>query len=765
MVLNSSTNFRSKDHLDLLFSITELTELVVESTDIDTFLQMAVELVADHLNVPVCSIYLYDDASGMLVLKATHGLNSRAVNLVSMPPGQGLVGASFKSREIICEGNARLNPQYKYFEITDEAPFNSFLCLPVQQRLKTIGVLVVQHYDCDYFTPSDQTAIKAVAAQLANTMDNASLLMAISQGRAPLEAPEPLTLVKGDCASPGVALGQFEKPGQSKSKILEDSGTSNVPITKKEFKKVIEKTGQELKQLQSDFITQLPENASLIFTSHLMILKDKNFSGKMEELIDSGMPPGDAVRKVALKYISIFSASPSPHLKEKRLDIEDLAVRILNNFNTDMSHQVSDLKKNNQSTILVAKELYPSDLFDIFGSGIQGIILTSGGVTSHVAILAKSLNIPLIIANDERLLSLPDKTTLLMDADQGNIFVNPDPDTIRLFTDQKALTTQSDEIIIKKETKTKDGETVHLYANINLLSEVAAARKIGAEGIGLYRTEFPFLIRNTFPTEEEQYTIYKKLLLDFGDNGPVTIRTLDAGGEKKLTYTDGLQELNPDLGLRSIRFSFKHKKVFIDQIRAILRAACHHKAVRIMFPMISSIDDFISARRIVQQCKKQLSREQVKFNKHVATGMMVELPSVVATIEDFAKEVDFFSIGTNDFVQYMLAADRNNKMVADYYTPFHPAVTRALEIVTNTACHYEKEISVCGEMIQDPYFLRFLIGIGIRRVSLSPNHLAPVQETIKAVHTSDARRFADKILMQSTVKGAKSIMDHFQVGH
>lgn len=750
-------NNHNKDHLDLLFSITELTDLVTESTDIESFLQKAVDLVARHLNVPVCSIYLFDEREKKLILKATRGLRPSAVNRIRMAPGQGLVGTSFETGKIICESDVRQSDRFKYFAEAGEDAFNSFLCLPVQQRLKNIGVMVVQHQNVDYFTQTDQNAIRTVASQLANAMDNASLLMAISQGQAHLYAPEPAGFIKGVCASPGVGCGRAKVLKNNKKKILIFCKTVHHHHTKAHLKTAIEKTLQQLRQLQADFAQLLPESASLIFTSHFMILKDKNFSGKMVDLVDEGTDPGEAVRKVAHKYISIFSSSPNPHLREKRLDVEDLATRILENL--DESDSENNFRKD---AIIVAEQIYPTDVLKLFSHNIKGIVLSSGGVTSHVSILARSLKIPLIITDKEQLQNLKPDTVLLMDAEQGNIYIDPDPETIRLFDSQTKLDDQSDRLDVQKGSITRDKVPVTVMVNINLLNEVRTARELGAQGIGLYRTEFPFFIRSTFPSEAEQYVIYKRLFKGFGGSGPVTIRTLDAGGEKNLTYSQNLNEQNPELGLRSIRFSLKYKKIFRDQIKAILRAAYSRNRVRIMFPLVSSLDDFLAAKAVVYQCKEELKKEQSRFNDNVAIGMMVEVPSVLETICDFAREADFFSIGTNDFVQYMLAADRSNKRVAGYYNPVHPAVTRGIDRIVTAARSHDIEVSVCGEAAHEPSFTAFLIGLGVRHLSVDPGRLADTRRTIRSIDTTASEKFAQKLLSQSTVSDAQSVFRAWQ---
>ncbi|WDP87614.1 MAG: phosphoenolpyruvate--protein phosphotransferase [Desulfobacter sp.] len=430
-----------------------------------------------------------------------------------------------------------------------------------------------------------------------------------------------------------------------------------------DFKAAMEKTMEELKALQEKFAQSLPESASLIFTAHFMMLKDKNFTGKMESQVARGVSPVKAIQNLSRKYIEIFASSPNAYLKEKAVDVEDLSIRLLSNLK---ALHTSNLP--GKGSIAVAEDLYPSDILKLVADGIQGFVLVGGGVTSHVTILSRSLGIPLIIADDPRLLDLPETTRLLLDAGQGNIFINPDSDTLSLFKNKKEAERQTHHEM-QGSTFTRDGHQIRLLANINLLSEIRLANELKAQGVGLYRTEFPFLIRSSFPSEDEQYLIYKQLFDQTRDKEIITVRTLDAGGEKTLSYADFSREANPVLGLRSIRFTLKHKDIFQAQIRAILRAAYDQNNIRLMFPLISSIDEFLEANQVVEDCAKDLSQEQIPHNPNIKIGMMIELPSVLSTIDEFARLADFFAIGTNDFIQYSRVNNYLNKDLYNLYFP------------------------------------------------------------------------------------------------
>jgi len=756
---------KKRDHLNLLCDIGDLATLLTGSSNIENFLQRTAVMVSKHLEAEVCSIYLFDNQSRELVLKATIGLNPEAVNQVRMKAGEGLVGYTLIKQQPIREGSASRNPQFKYFEESGEDRFESFLSVPISRGIENIGVLVVQHEKRDYFDEVDVMALRAAASQLAGAIENARLLMSMNNPQNQIldaAALDQLKFIRGESAGCGYARAPSTVFGKSHGWLLSEPSEFETAYTLKHFYRAIQLTTEQLQELQSRVAERLPESASLIFTAHFMILKDERFIQEILGHVEKGVAPPEAVRRVARHYIALFSASPYMYLREKVNDMEDLAGRILANF------QLRDMEAPLQckGRIVIARELYPSDILKLASEDVAGIILVSGGVTSHVAILARSMQIPLIIADRPELLTLPEETPVLMDAASlslgGNIYVNPSEKVIHQFEirNQARAATSLLADAMTPTTETRDGQRIHLMANINLLSELTLARDLKAEGIGLYRSEFPFLIRNSFPSEQEQYPIYKSLFDGMPDK-TVTIRTLDIGGDKILAYSDAAGESNPELGLRSIRFSLRNPDIFEQQIKAILRAGAEAKSPRIMFPMISSVDEFREARALVKNCGDDLQRQGLPHHPAPAIGMMVELPSVVEIMEALAVEADFFSIGTNDFVQYMLAVDRTNEKVAEYYQPWHPSVLRSLARIVTAAVQQNKAVSICGEMAHEPEYIPFFLGIGVRILSADPQFLPLVQQTIQRLTLSDAAAYARMLLAEPTVQGTREIMDKY----
>lgn len=745
-------------HFNLLCDIGALSDLVAGTADIEAFLNRAVMLVASHLGADVGSIYLLDPSSNELVLRATVGLNPDAVGVIRMGLGQGLVGKTLETARPVRTGQAHRSPGFKYFKEAGEDRFLSFLSVPILRGPEKIGVLVVQKETADYFNDTDEMALKAIASQMAGAIENARLMMHFARISQPDEAPAVdagMRFIRGESAAPGFAHAPARIDAAARPPLEPDPTLFNTVGGIGDLRKALVETQAQLRRLQDQLTRRLPESAALIFEAHFMILKDPRFVSEIEQRITDGTAPVNAVIAVSRHYMARFAASAHAYLREKAQDIEDLARRLVHNLQT---HD-TDAGGSATGHIVIAREMFPSDILKLAVDQVSGIVLVSGGVTSHVAIIARSLNIPVVIAHRPELLALKEGTSLLMDADMGNLYIRPNKETLQQFegkarVDRDILRFAND---MRAETHTADGHRVRLMANINLLAELDTALQLKAEGVGLYRTEFPFLVRSSFPSEEEQVQVYRKLFEQMGAR-PVRIRTLDIGGEKVLPYLDSFKENNPELGLRSIRFSLSMPELFRQQLRAILRAAPAAATLQIMFPMIGSVDDFRAARQAVTAAAEALDREGLQRHPRPATGMMVELPAVVELMDAFAAEADFFSIGTNDFIQYTLGVDRANDAVAAYYRPDHPAVLRAIQRVVTAAMIAKKPISVCGEMAHDPRLMHFLVGIGVTHLSVDPQFLPALQRAISRIRLEDAARWAQALLKETTLDGVEKML-------
>ncbi len=743
-----------RDHLSLLYDIGELSGLIRGSTDIPNLLDRTLAMISERLQAEVCSIYLYDENTHELVLKGTKGLNPEAVEKVRMAYGTGLVGATLAGLEPIIEGDAPRSPRFKYFAEAHEDAFRSFLSVPIQRGEVQIGVLVVQHSTPDYFDTTDIRTLRAVASQLAGVLENVRLLMDLGrEGIADHAVKADLGFVKGQAASPGFAYGPAVVFDRSHVRLLD---TVDLPdATEADFHRAVAATARQLEHLQERIAERLPESASLIFSAHFLMLKDAQFTDRIVTKIHAGTAVSRAVREVARHYIDLFGTSPHLYLREKAKDIEDLTGRILKN----LAGQSWEDRGLYERRVVISPTLYPSEVLKFAAEDAAGIVLTEGGVTSHVAILARTLGLPLIIASRPELLSLPQDTPILMDAELGNVYVDPGGDVVERFrsSDQARQAAASHAATMLPETRTRDGVRIHLRANINLLSEVPIAWELKAEGIGLYRTEFPFLVRSSFPAEEEEYRIYRRLCEGMSGR-PVIFRTLDIGGEKLPAYWEIAREPNPQLGLRSIRFSLRHPEQFVQQVRAILRAGADTAQLGIMFPMLTSLDEFTRARELVADSLHALERERLPHHRTPALGAMIEVPAVVEIIDELAAAADFLSIGTNDFIQYLLGVDRMNDQVAYAYRPEHPSVLRGLRRIADAARRAGKDLGVCGEMAFDRDLMPFLIGIGIRALSVDPHHLPALQRQIGALSLGEAEAYAARLLAEPTLAGIQTMI-------
>ena len=749
--------FIKRDHTKLICDVGEITGLFHDAPSMEEFLQKITGMVIRHMGCEVCSIYLYYADQQELVLKATKGLNPDSIGKVKMKIGEGLTGVALKEKRPICEGQAKNNPNFRFFPGIGEEKFESFLAVPILRGTFEIGVMVIQSVKKDYFSPEDIQVFRAITTQLAATIETARLLITLNDKKEKPRAAmlQDLKLVQGRCGAEGVAFGKTMIINESLTNIQHDDSDGGKKYSVADLHRALEETERQLGELQVKLESTLLDMTALIFTAQILMLKDKGFTDSIFSLIRKGINPPQAIVEVVHDYVSKFSRIEDAYLREKIYDVKDVGRRLLENL-TGRAQSHHDY----QDKIVIARELFPSDALKLFSQKIKGIILLTGGATSHVAILARSLNIPLVVTNELALLSLDPLTDVLLDAYMGYIHINPDPLVKAKVMQREELNRNIGDLkkMIKDHPRTNDGIGVKLMANINLLGDLKAANEFKADGVGLYRTEFPFMIRSNFPSEEEQYLIYRRLVEGMPGK-EITLRTLDIGGDKILSYSDYGKEENPFLGLRSIRLSLKHIDVFVAQLRAILRSGAG-KHIRILFPMISSMDEFLQAKSIVQECIHQLKTERKEFIVNPPLGIMVELPSMVEIIEEMAQEADFFSIGTNDLIQYMLAADRTNDRVAQMYLPHHPSVIRALKKIVDAGLKHNKEVSICGDMANDPKYLSLLLGLGIRCFSMDARYLPRMHERLQHLSIKECERLTQEVLAQSQISRISQILEN-----
>ena len=748
-----------KDKVDLICSIGELAGLFEKSRNLADFLQTVVSVVAYHMRAAVCSVYLLEDGAGTLVLTANQGLNPALIGHLRLRLGEGLCGLALQEQRPIREGRAALSPHYKPIPESGEDRYQSFLAVPILKGLTRVGVLAVQDPQPDYFTEIDGKALQAIAAQLATTIENARLFMSLYAGGeaapAPVEAAPLPSFFHGIPASRGVASGRAVVIGRIDSYLKLTEELRDRPCSLEDFRRAVTCSQRQIEDLQSRLESVLGDVASMIFSAHQLMLMDEQFTGEMVRLIGDGKRPQDAVTEVVNRYVAMFARNANPLFQEKVQDVKDVGHRLLHNL---LGHD--DVAPDYAGEILIAGELLPSDIVKLSTQHAAGLVLVGGGVSSHVSILARSMELPVVIVDDRRLFEVADDSEILLDANTGSVFINPDPEISHRYREsgdiRLALDALGEQIL--PETYTRDGERVRLMANINLLSELPLAERCRAEGIGLYRSEFPFIVRSGFPSEEEQYRIYRAVV-DGMPGRPVILRTLDIGGDKMLSYFPTVDEANPFLGLRALRFTLRNKRIFVQQLRAMLRAGAGAD-LGIMFPMVSSLDEFLEARDLVRQCADELQDEGLAHHPAPRLGPMIELPSAVEIAGELAAEADFLCIGTNDLVQYVLAVDRTNQNISEFYVPYHPAVLRSLKRVADAAAARGVPVSLCGEMGGDPTMIPFLVGIGIRQLSIDFRLFPEAQAAILALDTADARRQAGEMLALARISDLAAYLEH-----
>ena len=741
-----------KDNVALMCDIGELVGLFDFEAGLDAFLAKAVSTVAWHMRAAVCSIYLYEPETRRLVLRANQGLNPDLVGRLRLEIGEGITGMALQEMRPICEAKATDNPHYRHVPGSREEQFVSFLAVPILRKMNPVGVIVVQDPQWNYFTRNDVRALQVISSQLAGVIENAHLLISLrGNHEEPPPVPKPFSddefgpathFVRGQGNSDGMAMGLSTRIGDYLFHGTDGAGCP-LGLTEADFDRAMERTEQQLLDLQRRLEDRIQDAASMIFGAHVLMLKDEAFSGEIRRRIREGTNPWVAIMDEVRHYVELFSTSTNPAMREKVLDVEDLGHRLLHNLSAPTLESAGP---DYAGQIIIAEALLPSDILKLSAEGASGLVLLGSGQHSHVAILAKALQIPLVVASDKRLLHLPEKTPLLLDAKEGQIVVRPGPEAIqtmkalvRSLADSERLAAQA-----KPETRTKDGTEIQLLANLNLVSELDVALHVKAKGIGLYRTEFPFIVRSTFPTEEEQYQVYKRVL-DRMEGRPVVFRTLDIGGDKVLSYFQMGQGSNPFLGLRALRFSLRNPEIFKQQLRAMLRAAHGHPQAKVMFPMVPSLDEFLAAKELARACQRELEQEGVP-NRMPELGMMIELPSAATMANELAAAADFLSIGSNDLIQYLLAVDRTNDAMAAWFTPHHPAVLRSLKWIVDAAAKAGKPISLCGNLAADARMLPFLLGIGLHTLSMDSMEIPAVQRRIEQIDMDVARTQANQML-------------------
>ncbi len=763
----------------------EIGTIITQSQDLRAMGQGVVQTIAEHLAMEVCSIYVIDPGQRLLRLLATTGLDPSSVGMVRMGIDEGLTGIVVQKLEPVMAIDALVHPRYKYFPETGEERYHSFLGVPVVERGQPVGVLVVQTSRRRRFTMPEVRLLKAIAVSVGGILAQIQLQASLATkeeerrviqmrmddvinrlqdyeaqpGSRTLQRPGGPARLMGMGASPGYGIGRAHllKPDVSFAGLPRER---QLPLRRElaRLKTALASAAEELERTRERVKRSVPEIDASIFDAQRLMLQDPSFEARIEAAVRDGFSAEAGLEEAVEGLARHFAELDDPYFKDRAADIKDIGQRVLRNLlgAGERTRQFAS------SVVLVASDVALSDLTIVEQEGLKGLVLAGGGVTSHAAILARSLEIPTVVGIEGAEELLREGDHLIVDGNAGVVFLNPSTEVVReyerLGREYRAFSRDL-ETLRDLPAQTPDGHLIQLWANVGLLGDLHWARLHGAEGIGLYRTEVAFLSHRDFLSEEEQLELYRRITTGM-EGRPVTIRTLDLGADKYPRYLKVPHEDNPFLGWRSIRISLEMPEIFKEQMRAILRASVLGP-VRIMFPMISSLEEIRRAKDLLAEAQAELAAAGHPFDPQMPIGIMVEVPSAVYLAPYLAQEVDFVSIGTNDLIQYVLAVDRNNRKVGALYEPLHPAVLQSVANVIRAARNAGKRVSICGEMAADPMCALLLIGLGLRELSMSAFFIPLVKRMVRTVPLSSAQSMAEEVLQLPTVKEVKGHVFEF----
>jgi len=737
-----------------LSTIHKIAKSIDQSTDLSQALNNLVQGIHTALNVDVCSLYLSDNSTGINILMATYGLNQNVVGTIQIPFNEGLVGLVTQTMEPVNVDNAPAHPRFKYIPEIGEDPFLSFLGVPISHHGEHLAVLVIQQKTARRFSDQDIAFLTTLAALIAGNI-------AFAKARGLIEGLLSGTrksggLFTGVAGAPGIAIGIGVVTYNPVDLLSVPNRYSNDPeVEEARFRVAIDKAVAELHGISQIYSDTLPEADRLLFDAYALIASDEELIQSTIDKIRAGNWAPGALRETIDGYAAQFEAMENDYMRERSNDMRDIGNRIL----TYLQAEEKNDRDCPDRTILIGENLSPLDLAKVPADKLVGIVSGHGSGYSHLAILAHALNIPAVLGFS-RQLPMPrlDGNKIIIDGYQGQILVAPNDSELgayqELIEGQEQLGREL-ALLANEPATTPDGIRIRLYTNTGLLSGFTHAIDVGTEGIGLYRTELPFMSKENFPSEEEQTTLYRQVLEAYAPR-PVTLRTLDAGGDKGLPYFT-VKEPNPFLGWRGIRLTLDHPDILLTQLRAMMRASKGLENLKILLPMISNTGEIDRALVLIHRAYEQIGNEGIMVS-FPQVGVMIEVPSAVYQIDSILKRVDFISVGTNDLIQYLLAIDRNNELVAKMFDPLHPAVLRALAEIAAGAKRHNKHLSICGEAAGDPLFAILLIALGVDSLSLSAGDLPRIKSVIRTFSYAHARKLWDQAMQFEDTAPIRQLM-------
>lgn len=723
-----------------------LRRIVQEVDSAPTFqaaLDVLVRSVREATGTEVCSVYLLDDRTERLVLMANEGFNAASIGVVSMRFDEGLVGFCASREEPINLQDAASHPRYLYFPETGEERYNAFLGVPIMHRRKVIGVLVIQQRENRRFDEGEVAFMVTLSAQLSGVVAHAKVMgqMEIVRG----SRATPTQMFQGITGAAGVTLGRavvLYPPADLEQ--VPDRAVEDVDSELSLLQRALDAVRADVRALDDRMADSLMPEERALFDVYLRMLDDNALGGEIAERIEAGNWAQGALREVIDEHMQNFALMDDPYLRERMSDVRDLGLRLLAQLQQQESEETREFPEN---SILVGEDISTAMLLEAPLDRVCGVVSATGAANSHMAIVARALGIPTVVGVSDLPITSLDDAEMIVDAYLGRVFLQPSRVLRKryqtIIKEEQQLVAGLDAYKLR-EAVTPDGHAVSLCVNTGLMADVARAKDRGAEGIGLYRSEIPFMLRERFPGEEEQRQIYRQQLEAFAPK-PVTMRTLDIGGDKDLPYFP-IEEDNPALGWRGIRITLDHPEIFMVQVRAMLKAAIGLDNLQILLPMVTTVTEVEDAVALIHRAVKELQDEGETGVTLPRVGVMIEVPATIIQIADLSKHVDFVSIGSNDLTQYLLAVDRNNARVADLYSSYHPAVLRAVRYVVSEVHRVGKTVSICGEMAGDPGTAVLLMAMGFDVLSMSASNLLKVRKTICHMPQARAESLLERVL-------------------
>ncbi|MCV2884637.1 phosphoenolpyruvate--protein phosphotransferase [Aestuariibacter sp. AA17] len=730
--------------------LTTLKRIVQEVNKIP-HLEDALKHLASRLQqsmaVDSCSIYLADYDKQHFLMMATEGLAKSAIGSVAIGFSEGLIGLIGQREEPLNVSDARSHPRFKHYPEVKEEQYHAFLGAPIIHQRKVLGVITLQQKRKRRFSEDEEAFLVTLAAQLALEIKHAEARGYFTPSEE--TPPNYQKSLMGVPGSSGLAMGTgFVSNYRVTLQSYVPKHTRHADKEISLYRDAVFATREQVNVLSSRMAGEVPEDVAAIFQIYHHLLDANSLGHEVEAHIREGWDAGSSLKYVVEQYIQQFKSMSDPYMQERAVDVEDLSNRILANI-VGMG-EVFRTERPKSAFVLVADEVTASMLAEYPSGQLQGIVSMRGSNNSHAAILARAMGVPAVMGLTDVPLSVLDGKPLLLDGYSGEVIVNPS-DSVKnefalLVKEEQELSHRIQEQA-DLPTVTQDGEILSLLINTGLSAELENSHFNQGEGVGLYRTEVPFMMRERFPSEHEQMALYKSLL-SVNPQKSITMRTLDVGGDKPLPYFP-IAEENPFLGWRGIRLTLDHPEIFLVQVRAMLRASIGLNNLKIMLPMITTVAEVRESRRLIRQAYHEVCEEAKQRGEQVnmpEIGVMLEVPAVIYQLSHLADKVDFFSVGTNDLTQYLLAVDRNNPRVASIYDSYHPAVLNALCSIISTSNEHNVPVTVCGEMAGEPGGAILLMAMGYRKLSMNSHNLLKVKWAIRSTTLVDAHALLEKVL-------------------